>query len=561
MLQTVFLQRRHANRYRQITRTLIAHGLGGLVAPFDLGGSVRRLLRSESSRNGRDEGIDRRSRPVHLRLALEQLGPTFVKLGQILSTRSDLLPPPYIAELEKLQDRVPPEPFESITAVLESELGGRLSDIFASIDPQPMAAGSIGQVHAARLLDGTDVVVKVQRPGVDLLIFEDLEILADMARLGESRSAILRRTDVSGLVKEFSWTIRAELDFGREGANAERLGDYFADDPGISIPHVFGAFSTQKVLTLSRIDGVRIDRYQQNAETPTSACEIAERLVIAFARQILDVGMFHADPHPGNFLVTDEGALGILDFGMVGAIDDRLLERLLLLALAVTNRDSTRLVDEFARIGALPAGWDRHLMERDISHLVSRYVGATLRELPLTSMVNDAMELIRRHGLRLPSELAMLAKTASMLEALCRRLDPDIDVVAVVTPTIRQSMKRFYSPAFWGKRLRLQPLDAMLLGASLPGQMQRLLSRIDRNDLTFHVHYDELDRTLQSLNRMVNRLALAVMTAAAWVGLILLFFAVKPDLSQFPGNLFLVASAILVMVVLYGVVQIWRSGR
>lgn len=561
MLQTVLTQRRHVNRYRQITRTLIAHGLGGLVAPIDFGGAVHRLVRWRTANGDDGANRDRPSRPIHLRLALQELGPTFVKLGQILSTRADLLPAAYIAELEKLQDRVPPEPFESIVAVLEEQLGADIRVVFRSIDPVAIAAGSIGQVHAAELPDGTRVVVKVQRPGVARQILEDLEILADMARLGEARSGILSRADVVGLVKEFSWTIRAELDFRREAANAERLGDYFLTDPGIVIPRVFKNYSTNKVLTLSRLDGVRIDRYPRSTEASVPASEIAARLLVALARQVLDAGMFHADPHPGNFLISDEGGLGLLDFGMVGMIDDRLKERLLLLALAVSNRDSSRLVDEVALVGALPVGWDRHLMERDVSHLLSQYVGATLRDLPLNAVVNDGMDLIRRHGLRLPSELAMLAKTASMLDGLCRRLDPDINILDVVSPTIQESMKRFYSPAFWAKRLRLQPLDAMLLGASLPGQLQRLLSRIDRNDITFHVHYDELDKTLQSLNRMVNRLALAVMTAAAWVGLILLFFAVKPNLGQFPGNLFLVASVVLVLAVLYGVVQIWRSGR
>ncbi|MDQ3655405.1 MAG: AarF/UbiB family protein, partial [Chloroflexota bacterium] len=245
MLQTVFTQRRHAHRYRQITRTLIAHGLGGLVAPLNLGGSIRRLLRFQSGPDSNGTGSDRKSRPVHLRLALEELGPTFVKLGQILSTRADLLPPAYIAELEKLQDRVPPEPFESISVVLENELGATLTEVFAAIDPVPIAAGSIGQVHAARLPDGVDVVVKVQRPAVDLQIFEDLEILADMARLGEARSGLLKQADIVGLVKEFAWTIRAELDFRREASNAEQLGDYFANDPGIAIPYVLQEFSTR----------------------------------------------------------------------------------------------------------------------------------------------------------------------------------------------------------------------------------------------------------------------------------------------------------------------------
>lgn len=561
MLQTFILQRRHAERYRQIARTLLRHGLGGLLGPVDLGGQLRQRV----PRPGRaaDPGRDamRRSRPRHVREALEELGPAFVKLGQILSTRVDLLPPAYIAELERLQDRVPPEPFELVRATVERELGQPVGTAFARFEERPLAAASIGQVHAATLPDGTSVVVKVQRSGIDKVIAGDLEILADMARVGEARSSLLRQADIAGLVKEFSWTIRGELDYRREAANAERFRIELDDGRSIRIPKTFPAHSGLRVLTMEWIDGIRIDEFVDSDAGLVTAPEIARRLVASTADQVIRVGTFHADPHPGNFVVCRDGALGILDFGMVGTIDERLRERLMMLALAVSERDSARIVDEIALLGALPSGWDRQLLERDVSRLVTQYVGTTLQELPLAMIVADAMSLVRRHGIRMPAELALLAKTASMLEALSRRLDPEFDVMVIIDPMIRDAMRRLASPAFWASRFRLLPLDTMLLTASMPGQIQRLLARIDRNDLTFHVHYDELPETLRSLNGMVNRLAFSIMTAAAWLGAITVFLAVDPDLAGLSGILFIAVFVILAALVCYGLYVVWRSGR
>jgi ubiquinone biosynthesis protein len=561
MLQTFITQRRHADRYRFIVRSLIRHGLGGLVGPVDITGRILQRLpgMSRSADPGRD--ALRRSRPVHLRLALEELGPAFVKLGQILSTRADLLPPAYIAELERLQDQVPSEPFDLIQATVESELGTSIESAFRSFDPIPLAAASIGQVHAAVLPDGTSVVVKVQRYNVDQIIAEDLDILADMARIGEARSSLLRQADIVGLVKEFSWTVRSELDYRREATNADRFNSALNDGLLLRIPGIFPTHSSRRVLTMERITGVRVDQFTELPGGGVTKTDIAERLVASTADQILRLGMFHADPHPGNFVVCDNGALATFDFGMVGTIDERLRERLMLLAIAVSERDASRIVDEISLLGALPTGWDRHLMERDVSHLVSQYVGAELRDLPLNVIVSDVMNLVRRHGIRMPSELALLAKTASMLEALSRRLDPDINVITVVDPIIRNALREFYSPGFWIRRFKLQPLDSMLLAASMPSHIQRLLSRIDRNDLTFHIHYDELPETLRSLNGMVNRLAFAIMTAAAWLGTIFLFLAVDPDVTGFPGMLFLVVFALLAVLVGYGLYAVWRSGR
>ena len=561
MLQTFITQRRHAERYRQIARSLVRHGLGGLLGPVDVGGRIRQRVPGLS--RTLDPGRDalRRSRPVHLREALEELGPAFVKLGQILSTRADLLPPAYIVELERLQDQVPSEPFDQIRLTVERELGTTIELAFRHFVEVPLAAASIGQVHAAELPDGTRVVVKVQRTGIERTIVEDLDILSDMARMGEARSPLLRQADVTGLVKEFSWTIRSELDYRREAANADLFHSALNDGVTVRIPKSFPTHSSRRVLTMERIDGERIDQMRKRAVNGVSPEEIAHRLVGTTADQILRIGTFHADPHPGNFLVCANGALGILDYGMVGTIDERLRERLMLLAIAVSARDSTRIVDELALLGVLSAGWDRRLMERDVSRLVSQYVGASLRDLPLSMILQDAMNLIRRHGIRMPSELALLAKTASMLESLSCRLDPDINVIAGVEPMIRGASREFLSPGFWAGRFRLLPLDTMLLTAAMPGHIQRLLSRIDRNDLTFHVHYDELPETLRSLNGMVNRLAFAIMTAAAWLGTIAIFLAVDPDLTGVEGVLFGIAFMALAGMVMYGMYSVWRSGR
>lgn len=561
VLRTFVTQRRHAERYRHIVRTLVRHGLGGVVGPVDVGGRIRQ--RVPGLGRSLDPGRDalRRSRPVHLREALEELGPAFVKLGQILSTRADLLPPAYIVELERLQDQVPSEPFDQIRQTVERELGTTIGEAFRRFDEAPLAAASIGQVHAAEFWDGTRVVVKVQRTGIEQVIAEDLDILAEMARIGETRSTLLRQADVTGLVKEFSWTIRSELDYRREAANADQFHSAINDGSTLRIPETFPIYSSRRVLTMERIDGLRIDQLPGRALDAVSPEEIARRLVATTADQILRMGMFHADPHPGNFVVCSNGALGILDYGMVGRIDERLRERLMLLAIAVSARDPARIVDELSLLGVLTTGWDRNLMERDVSHLLGQYVGASLRELPLSMILQDVMNLIRRHGIRMPSELALLAKTASMLEALSRRLDPDFNVIAVVEPMIGNASREFLTPGFWIDRFRLLPLDTLLLTAAMPGHIQRLLSRIDRNDLTFHVHFDELPETLRSLNGMVNRLAFAIMTAAAWLGTIAVFLVVDPGLTGFPGILFAAAFLALAGMVVYGMYSVWRSGR
>lgn len=566
MIGTVLTQRRHAARYRRIARVLIAHGLEGLVAPLDLGTHVRVLLRRTPGGEGPDawDGEDvttRGRRAYHVRKAFEELGPTFVKLGQMLSTRADLLPPEYIAELSRLQDAVAPAPFPDMRRVLEMELGASIEAIYDHFDDVPLAAASIGQVYTARLKDGAEVIVKIQRPGVDAVIEEDLAILVEIARVAEGRLAIAHQADAVGLVGEFSWTIREELDYLREGRNAERLQAAFPEGSDIVIPGVVWDLTTRRVLTMQRLRGVRIDRVDEIRALGVDTRAVATTALLAYVRQILTLGIFHADPHPGNFLVQRDGRIGLLDFGLVGSLDDRVREHLLLLALATFERDPARISEELAMLGAVPANWDRAAVERDIARLLAKYLDVPLGMIQIREVLFDAMSMIRRHGLRLPAELALLAKTVTQAEALGRKLDPEINLAQVSGPAVEQAIRMFYSPVFWRDKLRMKPLEIALLGASLPGHLQRLLTRLDRNELTFHINYDELPETMKQMNSMVNRIALAVICAAGAIGASILFLAVQPVMFSFTGWLFVLLFGLLALMTGNVLWRIWRSGR
>jgi ubiquinone biosynthesis protein len=556
MIETVVLHRRHRGRYQHIVRVLLSHGLGGLIEPFDPRGR-RRQQDQNPIQNERSSRI----RAVHLRRAFEELGPTFVKLGQILSTRVDLLPPVYIEELEKLQDDVPPADADAIAALVERELNAPIGELFATFERDPIASASIGQVHAATLLDGRSVVVKVQRPGVQRIIHQDLSILADVARIGENRSDMLRRQRVSEVVHEFSWTLRTELDYLHEARTMERFARAFADAPSLQIPAVLSQMSTSRVLTMERVDGLPIDNVAAIEAAGHDPTQLVNGVILMLARGILDIGLFHADPHPGNFSVDADGALVVYDFGMVGSIDDRLREKLLLLIVAVADRDAQRIVDEVAQLGVVESGWDRKAMERDVAHLVAQYVGVPLSQLPLVMIINDVMNMLRRYELRLPPELSLLAKTATMAESLARSLDPEMNVFDVVRPIIKRSMDQFYSLDYWKNRLKYRPLEIALLGASLPGYLQRIFTRIDANDLAFHVEVNDLDRTMGTLERLVNRLSLAILAAAGFIAVGMVYVALQPALISWQGAVMIALMIPLLFFTFTVVLGIRRSGR
>jgi ubiquinone biosynthesis protein len=502
----------HLNRSRQIASALLVHGW--------------EFLTSGDHRSSKPSPAD--SRPVHLRLALEELGTTFIKLGQILSTRADLLPPEYLAELTKLQDSAPPVPFEAIQQVLVSELGQPIETVFYEFDPKPLAAASIGQAHAAVLPDGTEVVVKIRRPGVVEQVNEDLEILKELAATASRHLEFADRYDLAGLVEEFSQTLRSELDYIREGHSAERFAANFANDPGIHVPRVFWEATTARVLTLERIRGIKINDLEGLDQQGTDRRWLANYAASVVLKMVCDDGFFHADPHPGNFFIEPNGTIGLIDFGMVGVLDNRTQELLADLLIAINHMDADRLVDVFLDLGVTQKRIDRVLVRRDIERLLSTYWGLPLGELKVAALLNDVYTVMRRHQLHLPPNLALLLKTVIMIEGVGVNLDPDFHLTQSLTPYTERLVIRRYSPLRWFQDLGRASLDLAKLGVDMPKHFRRIVNAAEDGNLQIGMRPEGFDPVIDRLERIANRIVLGVIAAAFINGLAVLVSVYKP---------------------------------
>ena len=548
----------HGGRYRQIADVLARHGLGYLVGVAGL----ERFIPFERGLLGHARRAEPYSRPEHLRLALEELGATFIKLGQILSTRADLLPPEYQAELAKLQDSAPPVPWSRVEEVLVTELGQPIEAAFVSFDPAPLAAASIGQAHTASLPDGTEVVVKVRRPGVVEQIEEDLEILQNLAAAASRRWELADQYDLVGVAQEFAQTLRAELDYIREGRSAERFAASFADDADVHIPRVLWETTTARVLTLERVRGIKINDLAALDADGIERAALAERAAGIVLKMVFEDGFFHADPHPGNFFVETGGRIGLIDFGMVGTVDERTQEQLVRLLLAITSQDADRLVDAFLDLGVARQRVDRGLLRQDLEHLVSRYYGRPLGEIALASLLNDSLDVVRRHRLQLPPNLMLLLKTAIMCEGLAAQLDPSFRLTRVLVPYAERLMLRQYSPLLWGRRLGKASLDAAQLGVELPGHVRRLIADLERGSLEVGMRPTGFEPLVRRFERLANRITLGILAAAFINGLAILMSVYHPQgWEQWAGVVFAVGFVLAGVLGVYLVWSILRSGR
>jgi ubiquinone biosynthesis protein len=545
---------RHLRRFQQMAQILVRHGFGELL---DLLGTapvfpLTRVLRRRPALGA----------PQRLRMALEELGPTFVKLGQVLSTRPDLLPPAYIAELTRLQDTVPPSPWEPVRAQLEAELGAPVGEIFATLDPEPIAAASLAQVHAATLPDGSEVVVKIQRPNIEATMNVDLDILADVARLLQTRTPLGELYDLPGIVEEFAATLRAELDFYREGHNADRFRANFANEPYLYIPKVYWEYTTHRVLVLERIRGIKIDDVAALDAAGYDRYRIglhAARMVI---KEVLEDGFFHADPHPGNFFVLPGEVIGAMDFGMVGHLSRRTRTDLARLFVAAVQLDEEAVVDQLVRMGVVSGLVDRMGLQHDIGRLLRKYAGLPLKAIRARDVVEEAMPIAFRHHLRLPSELWLLGRMLGMMEGVGLKLVPDFDMFAVSRPYVQRFMREMALPRAWMPSLIRGVGDWAQLLEMLPRTGIQLLARAERGELEINLRHQELRRALVYLDRLANRLALSILLAALIVGLALLVSAFH--LAERGGlitALVILGFALASLVGLWLVISILRSGR
>jgi ubiquinone biosynthesis protein len=500
--------------------------------------------------------------PAHLRLMLEELGTTFIKLGQILSTRSDLLSPEYQAELARLQDAAPPVAPDIVRKTLVAELGESVEAAFATFDLTPLASGSIGQAHAATLLDGTEVVVKVRRPGVVEQVEEDLEILQNLAVGASRRWELADQYDLPGLAHEFARTLRDELDYLREARNAERFAANFAHETSIHIPYVHWATTTSRVLTLERMGGIKINDLDALDAAHIDRQALAQRGAKFILQMVFEDGFFHADPHPGNFFVEADGRIGLIDFGMVGTVDSHTREQLLSMLVAVTAQDAGRLGDVLQELGVAREHIDRDALRRDLDRVLRQYYGRPLVEISISAILSEALNIVRRYHLQLPTNLALLVKTIMMEEGLGIQLDPTFNLASALAPFARRLFVRQYSPVLWARRLSAASLDAARLGVELPQHLRRIINDLERGDLEVAARPVGLEPYLYRLERIANRIVFGILTAAFVVGLAMLLSVDRPrGFGQWAGLFFALGLVAVLLVGIYLSWQVLRSER
>lgn len=547
-------------RYREIVSVLTRHGFGWLITELDLRNMLPlgdRLFTSQTVDS--QESIQ----ALHLRLAFEELGPTFIKLGQVLSTRSDLLSPAYTAELAKLQDAAPTVPYTHISTVLETDLGEPPDEVFAEIDHTPLAAASIGQVHAARLQNGSEVVVKVQRPGIVEAIDGDLDVLLDLARAIDQHTDFGRQYNVLGLLEEFAFNLRCELDYAREAQNVERFSRAFEGDPDIYIPQIYWAHTTSRVLVMERLDGYKVTELEELECAGISRQQIAANIVRLMLEEIFIHGMFHADPHPGNLFVLPDGKIGMVDFGMVGYVDERLQESLSRLFLALSKGDSVRLMDEMYYMGMLDVQVNRQILRQDLDHMIICYVNQSVQDLAAAGIFSELTKLARRHHVQLPSNLVLMAKMMAINEGISLRMDPDFQFVPFIRPYLKEYWMQRHSPKHIGVKVADGIVEMAELSLTMPQRLTRLAAQMERGELGAQVEVRGADHALDRAQRMVNQLGLSIIVGSLIIGLSQFMHMVAPEgflkewAGRFYGMLFFVAISLGFGLL----VSILRSGK
>ncbi|MBG0740629.1 AarF/ABC1/UbiB kinase family protein [Paeniglutamicibacter antarcticus] len=498
----------HFERYRQVAETLSRHGLAWLLGATGL----ERLVPFPRGVGGGEQAP--LSNAEHLRLALAELGPTFIKLGQVLSTRSDLLPPEFRNELAKLQDDAPALPAGTVEELIVQELGALPTTLFAAFDSEPLACASIGQAHTATAMDGTELVVKIRRPGAVRQIEEDLEILQNLAAQASRRWAIAEDYDLMGIAAEFAQTLRAELDYLQEGRSAERFTVNFSGDDGVHIPKIFWDFTTSRVLTMERIRGIKVSDLAALDAAGIDRRDLAKRAAGAAAKMIFEDGFFHADPHPGNLFIQDGGRIGLIDFGMVGQVDEKLRAQLGMLLLALVRHDPERVTAALLDLAASRRSAESVRLHRDVVSLIGLYEGKPLAEVPVVRLIQETLAILRRHHLQLPREMAMLLKMVLMLEGLGVLLDPAFQLGEVLGPYVQKLAAERISVAAFARKLGKAGSEAVELGLDLPGQLRRLLAIVDRDGVEVHLRAAELEPLVGRIERIGNRLVVGMLTAA-----------------------------------------------
>ena len=526
MLLQALMAVRDLSRLHDIAAILIRYGFGDIVNRMGLTHALERAGRVLHRNNTAEYA--HLPAPVRVRRALEEMGPTFVKLGQVLATRVDLFEPEWIAEFGKLQDSAPPVPYSDIQQQLTEDLGAPPEELFAVFNPEPLAAASIAQVYRARLEDGSEVIVKVRRPGIRPVIESDLRWLMRLSELAESENPEIRSFRPKEVVRQFAQSLRRELDFAVECRNAEHIATNFAGydskpdgnavtPPSIVIPRVYWQWTGERVCVQEYIEGIPGRRLQAVDEAGLDRKVLARLGARAVLKMIVEDGFFHADPHPGNVFYLPGNRIAFIDFGMVGRLTEERREQMIQLLVGLVQHEPKRVLEvmlDWTGDGVQ----DEAGLTLEIETFLDQYHGVPLKQLRIGAMLSDLVAILRQHRLRLPSDMALLVKAFISLEGMGRELDPDFDIAGEAMPMLEHSLRARYTPAELIKRGGRAVTEALTLIAGLPHDLSRLLRAARRGRLEIHIDVAHLKHVGNQLDGAANRLVIGIVVAALIVG-------------------------------------------
>jgi len=551
---------RTIRRYRTILGVLIKYGFGHFVEQLNIDYYLelgKRIVTLDKI----PKDLERLSQSQRLRLVMEELGPTFIKLGQLLSTRPDVLGKEYIHEFSKLQDKVPAVKIEEINAQIQRELGYPAQELFAEFSSEPLAAASIAQVHRGKLKSGEEVVLKVRRPGIVKIVETDIDVLMGLAYLIEQHVPAVALYDPVGLVKEFRRSIMRELNFTREGRTVDRFAVNFAKSETVYTPKIFWEYTGDMVLTMEYVDGIKISAIEELSEHGYDLKEIARRGADAFLKQVLDFGLFHADPHPGNVFILPGQVICMLDFGMVGRLGQDLKDQLINLLQALLNKDVDRIISQLLYSGELTDDSDLKSLKRDLHDFIEDYYDILLQDIKVGKLLSEFIEILTHHRIHFPADFMILAKALVIMEGVGRQLNPDFNMINHMRPYVNKLVLERFSPKNITEQAGRIIQDYTALAKNLPHDVKEFINRLNRNKFKIDLEHRGLEKLVTDLDRSSNRVSFAVVIGSLIVGSSLVMQIDKgPMILGFP-LLGLLGYSIAGFLGLWLAIGILRSGR
>ncbi len=507
---------RGMKRLKQISSVFIRHGFYNVVSRTKIRGVSDRITKWEREYPQEIDGKPL-STAQRLRMVFEELGPTFIKLGQMLSLEPDIIPADFVDEFKKLQDMVPPFPFEDVRQIIESEMGEKPEKLFRRLDPTPIAAASVSQVHIGKLFSGEKIVVKVQRPDIEDVIREDIKILMKIARTMEKRLDNMELLNPAGIVGEFENFISKEMDFTNEAASIERFTANFKSDPTICIPEVFWDFTTSRVLVMEHLEGLRMDEKEKMIAAGLDPVKVAQIGINGFAKQILVHGYFHADPHPGNSLAMTDGRVGLIDFGIIGFIDQELMRHLANIFVGYAEHDYDRVITVFINMGLIKDTIDIKNFRYDLMDVSEPFYGRTLKHVKVKEVFDKVIAISTNYRIRLPRELILLFKTMVALESMGKNLSPDANILEAMKPHATRLLERSFQPKTIMSNLRHDLFNYANIFKTSPDLFHKVLKNLaaGNQNLTITLKIDRLDEVERNYVRSSKRITVGILTAAS----------------------------------------------